>query len=73
MLLKGTIVLPPGQWYYMLVTALPQIIITLYMSNITFHDYCILICRFVNGEDYMSAVADALESARDEIYITGWA
>ena len=27
---------------------------------------------FIDGEDYMSAVADAIESAREEIMITGW-
>lgn len=29
--------------------------------------------RFVDGEGYMSAVADALESARDEIFLADWA
>ena len=30
-------------------------------------------CRFVDGEGYFSAVADALESAREEIFVTDWA
>lgn len=29
--------------------------------------------RFVDGESYMSAVADALMSANDEIFIADWA
>ena len=29
--------------------------------------------RFVDGENYMSAVADALMSAKDEIFIADWA
>jgi len=29
--------------------------------------------RFVAGESYFAAVADALESARDEIFVTDWA
>ncbi len=28
--------------------------------------------RFVDGEGYMAAVADALMAARDEIFITDW-
>ena len=32
-----------------------------------------LLCRFVDGEGYMVAVADAMESAKDEIFITDWA
>lgn len=29
-------------------------------------------CRFVDGEAYFDGVADALESAEEEIFITGW-
>ena len=29
-------------------------------------------CRFVDGQDYMSAVADAIVNAREEIFITDW-
>ena len=29
-------------------------------------------CRFVDGKDYMEAVADAILSAKKEIYITDW-
>ena len=29
-------------------------------------------CRFVDGESYFDAVSDALESAEEEIFITGW-
>jgi len=29
--------------------------------------------RFVDGESYFAAVADALESAKDEIFIADWA
>jgi len=29
--------------------------------------------RFVDGETYFAAVADALDSAKDEIFIAGWA
>ena len=28
--------------------------------------------RFVHGEDYMAAVADAILKAKEEIYITDW-
>ena len=28
--------------------------------------------RFVDGESYMVAVADAIVAAKDEIYITDW-
>ena len=28
--------------------------------------------RFVDGASYMSAVADALETAKSEIFITDW-
>ena len=28
--------------------------------------------RFVDGESYFDSVADALESAEEEIFLTGW-
>ena len=28
--------------------------------------------RFVDGKDYMEAVADAIKTAKEEIYITDW-
>lgn len=33
-------------------------------------DFCYL--RFVDGASYMAAVADALGSAKEEIFITDW-
>jgi len=33
---------------------------------------CCCCCRFVDGASYMAAVADALEAAREEIFITDW-
>jgi len=29
-------------------------------------------CRFVDGASYMAAVADGLEAAKEEIFITDW-
>lgn len=29
-------------------------------------------CRFVDAKSYFEAVADALEKAKEEIYITDW-
>lgn len=29
-------------------------------------------CRYVNGKTYMEDVADALEEAKEEIFITDW-
>lgn len=31
-----------------------------------------LLCRYVNGKTYMEDVADALEEAKEEIFITDW-
>ena len=38
----------------------------------TRHNYW-LSCRFVDGQDYMSSLANTMESAVDEIFITDWA
>lgn len=37
-------------------------------------DRCLLcaFCRYVNGKTYMEDVADALEAAKEEIFITDW-
>lgn len=32
----------------------------------------IFFCRYVNGKTYMEDVADALEQAKEEIFITDW-
>lgn len=32
----------------------------------------ICLCRYVNGKTYMEDVADALEEAKEEIFITDW-
>lgn len=32
----------------------------------------IYLCRYVNGKTYMEDVADALEEAKEEIFITDW-
>lgn len=32
----------------------------------------IFLCRYVNGKTYMEDVADALEEAKEEIFITDW-
>ena len=40
--------------------------------NLTFLRGLIFVFRFVDGEAYFDAVADALESAEEEILITGW-
>ena len=36
---------------------------------------CVCVCvfyRYVNGKTYMEDVADALEEAKEEIFITDW-
>ncbi|XP_016521110.1 phospholipase D1-like [Poecilia formosa] len=33
---------------------------------------CFVSCRYVNGKTYMEDVADALEEAKEEIFITDW-
>ena len=30
------------------------------------------VCRYVNGRDYFADLADALEQAKEEIFITDW-
>ena len=32
----------------------------------------VYICRYSNGDGFMSDVADAIEKARKEIFITDW-
>ena len=32
----------------------------------------VILCRYVNGKSYMEDVADALEEAKEEIFITDW-
>ena len=34
--------------------------------------YANTFCRFVDGAGYMAAVADGLEAAKEEIFITDW-
>lgn len=33
---------------------------------------CVFLCRYVNGKTYMEDVANALEEAKEEIFITDW-
>jgi phospholipase D1/2 len=33
---------------------------------------CLLVNRFVDGDSYFSAVANALEEAKEEIFISDW-
>lgn len=43
-----------------------------YLYGISLIIVSLLIIRFVDGEDYMSAVADAIMGAKREVYITDW-
>ena len=45
--------------------------IHVYCKAITDLCMCVLY-RYVDGESYMAAVADAILAARDEIFITDW-
>ena len=43
-------------------------VIALLKVEVSYNNFC----RFVDGKDYMEAVADAMLSATKEIYITDW-
>ena len=42
------------------------------MKNCMMGYACLYTYRFVDGKDYMEAVAIAINSAESEIYITDW-
>lgn len=67
-------------YHYALISPLSlQVRLTMMFSTCVFNStgciidvYSWLHCRFVDGESYFDALADALESAEEEIFITGW-
>uniref|UniRef100_A0A087XTJ1 Phospholipase n=1 Tax=Poecilia formosa TaxID=48698 RepID=A0A087XTJ1_POEFO len=43
-----------------------------FLIGLSAQQVCFVSCRYVNGKTYMEDVADALEEAKEEIFITDW-